>query len=90
MKRSNLEKYYLSLAPIKSMLEQEIITKSDYQKAESYLANKYCINKGNLYRLNLLTNPPKRVIYSMSEEEVNRDEEDDNKTRRITELGKTH
>jgi len=90
MKRTNLEKYFLSLAPIKFMLEQEIITKSEYQKAESFLAQKYCINIGNLYRLNSLTKLPKRVIYSMSDEEVNIDGKDDNKNRRITELGKTH
>ena len=90
MNRTNLEKYLLSLAPIKSMLEQEIITNLEYQKAESFLAKKYCIKKGNLYRHNLLTKPPKRVIYMMSKEEVYKDGKDDNKTRHITKLGQTH
>ena len=90
MKRSDLEKYYLSIAPIKSMFDQGIINKSEYLKVESFLSNKYCIKNGNLYRLNHLTKPPKRVIYSMSDEEVNIDGKDDNKNRRITELGKTH
>ena len=39
MKRSNLEKYYLSIAPVKLMLEMGVITKQDYLKAESFLAD---------------------------------------------------
>ena len=38
---------------------------------------KVCINMGNLSRLIDLTKPPKRVIYCVTKEEVN-DEEDHN------------
>lgn len=90
MRRSNLENYLLSIGPLEKMLAEGLINKSEYEKSETFLAEKYCIKKGNLYRRNLLTKPPKRVIYVMSEEEVNRDEKDNNKTRHITELGKAH
>ncbi len=86
MKRSNLEKYILSITPIRLMLEKEIMTKQDYQKAESHLAEKYCIKKGNLYRLIHLTIPSKRVIYSVSEEEVNHGKENSNKSKHITKI----
>lgn len=56
MKRSNLEKYYLSIATIRLMFDNNIINKKDYLSAESYIADKYCISEGNLYRLNDLTN----------------------------------
>ena len=56
MTRTNIEKYNMSMAPIKSMLKNKILTKSEYLKAENHIANKYCINKDNLYRLNDLTN----------------------------------
>jgi len=88
MKKSNLEKYLLSLAPIKAMFEQNIISKSDYKKAELFLSKKYCIKKGNLYRLNLLTKPPKRVIYSVSKEEVKDEGKEDNQTRSVTQVSK--
>ncbi|AUD65475.1 hypothetical protein BK011_07130 [Tenericutes bacterium MZ-XQ] len=86
MKRSNLEKYLLSITPLKTMFEKGIMTKQDYQKAESHLADKYCIKKGNLYRLIDLTIPLKRVIYSVSEEEVNHDKENSNKSKRVTQV----
>jgi hypothetical protein len=88
MKRSNLEKYYLSMAPIKEMFDMGTITNPEYQKAESFLADKYCIKKGNLYRLNNLTIPRKRVIYMIPEEEVKCNEENNNQVRRITEVSK--
>ncbi|MFA5283915.1 MAG: SHOCT domain-containing protein, partial [Bacilli bacterium] len=62
MKRSNLEKYYLSIAPVKLMVDKGVITKQDYLKAESLLADKYCIKNGSLYRLIDLTIPRNRVI----------------------------
>jgi len=86
MKRSNLEKYLLSITPLKTMFEKGIMTKQDYQKGESHLAEKYCIKKGNLYRLIDLTIPSKRVIYSVSEEEVNDDKENSNKSKRVTQV----
>jgi hypothetical protein len=86
MKRSNLEKYILSMKPIRLIYESGKMTKQDYQKAESHLADKYCIKKGNLYRLIDLTIPLKRVIYSVSEEEVNHDKENSNKSKRVTQV----
>jgi hypothetical protein len=86
MERSNLEKYFLSITPIKLMFEKGIMAKQDYQKVESFLADKYCIKKGSLYRLIDLTIPSKRVIYSVSEEEVNDDKENSNKSKHITKI----
>lgn len=88
MERSNLEKYYLSMTPVKSMYEEGIISKQDYQKAELFLADKYCIKKGNLYRLNNLTIPRKKVIYMIPKEEVKENEEKNNQARRVTEISK--
>lgn len=86
MERSNLEKYYLSIAPVRSMFERGMMTKQDYQKAESFLADKYCIKKGSLYRLNDLTIPSKRGIYMVSEAEVKDDKENNNQTKRVTQV----
>ena len=86
MKRTNLEKYYLSIAPIKKMYENGLISKNDYHKAESFLAEQYCIKKGNLYRLIDLTIPAKGVIYRVSEEEVKEDYENHNQSKRITQV----
>jgi len=86
MERSNLENYFLSITPIRLMFEKGIMTKQDYLKAEYFLADKYCIKKGNLYRLIDLTIPSKRVIYSVSEEEVNDDKENSNQSKRITQI----
>jgi len=88
MKRSDLEKYHLSIAPIKSMFDQGIINKSEYLKAESFLADKYCIKNGNLYRLNHLTKPPKRVIYSVTIEEVRNEGKEDYQIRSVTQVSK--
>lgn len=54
-KRSNLEKYYLSITPIRELHNKGIIDKDEYLKAESFIAEKYCIKTDNLYRLNHLT-----------------------------------
>jgi len=86
MERSNLENYYLSITPTRLMFEKGIMTKQDYQKVESFLADKYCIKKGNLYRLINLTIPSKRMIYSVSEEEVNDGKENSNQSKRITQI----
>lgn len=47
-----------------------------------------CINKGNVYRLNNLTKPPKRVMYSVTKEEVNDEGKEDNQNRSITQISK--
>lgn len=86
MVRSSLEMYYLSLTPIKLMFENGLMNKQDYLKVESLLAEKYCIKKGNLYRLIDLTIPPNRVIDSVSIEEVKAHEEDDHQDRHITQI----
>lgn len=54
-KRSDLEKYYLSITPIRELHNKGIINKDEYLKAESIIAEKYCIKIDNLYRLNSLT-----------------------------------
>jgi hypothetical protein len=86
MERTNLEKYFLSIAPFRKMLEKGMMAKQDYQKAESFLADKYCIKKGNLYRLIDLTIPSKRVIYRVSEEEVKHDNENNNQSKRVIQI----
>ena len=87
MERSNLEKYFLSITPIKLMLEDGLLTKPDFIKAESYLVDKYCIKKGNLYRQIDLTIPRNKVIDIVPVKEVKSDEKNyDN--RHITKIAK--
>lgn len=86
MVRSNLEMYYLSIAPIKSMYDDGLMTKQEYIKAEYFLAEKYCINNGNLYRLIDLTIPRSRVIDIVPIEEVKNNEQNNNENRHITKV----
>lgn len=69
------------------MFEKGVITKQDYLKAESFLADKYCIKNGHLYRLNNLTIPRSRVIDMIPEEEVKDDGENNYQARRVTKVG---
>ena len=74
MERTNLEKCLLSMIQVKNMKDSGIIGKLDYLKAESYLADKYAIQKGNFYRQTDLTIPASRVIdrvYKVQNEESN-------------------
>jgi hypothetical protein len=87
MERSNVEKYLLSVVPVKTMLDMGLLIKQDYNQAEHYLADKYCIKKSNLYRLIDLTIPPSRVIDRVSFKEV-KDEEKSHKYKHITEVSK--
>jgi hypothetical protein len=87
MDRSNVEKYLLSVVPVKTMFDIGLLTKQEYNQAEHYLAEKYCIKKGNLYRLIDLTIPPNRVIDRVSFEEV-KDEEEGHKYKHITKVSK--
>ena len=87
MERSNVEKYLLSVVPVKAMLDIGLLVKQEYNQAEHYLADKYCIKKGNLYRLIDLTIPPNRVIDRVSFEEV-KDEEESHKYKHITKVSK--
>jgi len=88
MERSSIEKYYLSIKSFQKMFDAGIINSQDYQKAESFLAEKYCIKKGNLYRLNHLTIPRSRVIYMIHEEEDQNNEKKHNEVRHITQINK--
>jgi uncharacterized protein YqgQ len=88
MNRSDLEQYFMSIAPIKSMFEEGVLSKSEYLKAEAFIADKYCINKGNIYRLNNLTKPPKRVMYSITKKEVKSEGKEDNQNRSIIKITK--
>ena len=83
---SNLEMYYLAIAPVKLMYDEGIMTKQDYMKAESFLAEKYCIKKGNLYRLIDLTIPRNRVIDIVPIEEVKVNEKDNNEDRHVSKV----
>ena len=87
MERSNVEKYLLSVLPVKTMFDTGMLVKHEYNQAEHYLADKYCIKKGNLYRLIDLTIPPSRVIDRVSIKEV-KDEEESHKYMHITKVRK--
>jgi hypothetical protein len=87
MDRSNVEKYLLSVVPVKSMFDIGLLVKHEYSQAEHYLADKYCIKKGNLYRLIDLTIPSNRVIDRVSFKEV-KDEEESHKYKHITNVSK--
>lgn len=86
MVRSNLEMYYLSMTLVKKIFEVGIINNSEYLKAEMFLAKKHCIKNSNLYRLNDLTIPQKRVICMIPKEEVQENDENYNQVRHITEV----
>jgi hypothetical protein len=87
MERSNLEQYLLSIQPAKSMRDDGIITHHEYSKIELFLAEKYCIKKGNLYRQIDLTIPRNKVIDIVPVKEVKNDEKNyDN--RHITKIAK--
>jgi len=87
MDRSNIEKYLLSVISVKTMFDMGLLAKQEYTKTEHYLAEKYCINKGNLYRLIDLTIPSSRVIDRVSIKEV-KDEEESHKYKHITKVSK--
>jgi len=87
MDRSSLEKYLLSVVPIKTMFDIGLLAKQEYNKIENYLAEKYCIEKGNLYRLIDLTIPLSRVIDRVPIKEV-RHEEENHEFRHVTKVSK--
>ncbi len=87
MERSNLEQYLLSIQPAKSMRDEGIITHQEYSKIELFLADKYCIKKGNLYRQIDLTIPRNRVIDIVPIKEVKNDEKN-NDNKHITKIAK--
>jgi len=87
MERSNLEKYLLSIQIAKSMKDDGLITNQEYSKVELFLAEKYCIKKGNLYRQIDLTIPRNRVIDIVPIKEVKNDEKN-NDNKHITKIAK--
>lgn len=87
MDRTNIEQYYCSLIPVKEMLKEGVITHGEYNKAEEFLASKYCIKMGDIYRDNDLINTPFRVIYSTVGKEAKAGERN-NKNTNITRIEK--
>lgn len=88
MSRSNIECYVTSLSIIKNLLQKNIISHEDFIVAESYLAKKYCIKNGSLYRPNDLINSSKRVINGVPKKEVNDNGKECTDNRCITKVEK--
>lgn len=59
---SDLKHYLASLSLIQSMRNKGIINEEEYNKAEAFLAKKYCIKIVSIYRPNDLIISPFRVI----------------------------
>lgn len=70
MNREHYEQYLSSLMIFKQMLHLGLLSDKEYNESENLLSNKYCINKGNLYRQNDLIIKDFRVIYVMENKEV--------------------
>lgn len=87
--KSNIERYYMSLAPIQAMERNGLISHSEFLKAEDFLAQKYNLKKHNIYRVNDLINIEKRVIDMMQNKEAQNDTKKDNDNRCCTEIRKT-
>ena len=88
MERTNVESYFSSLSIFKSMYSLGLINSKELQKAENYLAKKYCIKNGSIYRSNDLINNDFRAIYMMQNKEVLNARENNNKDRCITTIRK--
>ena len=86
--RTNIESYYMSLAPFIAMEKNGIITHSEFLKVEDFLAKKYYLKKHNIYRLNDLINIEKRAIYILPQEEVQNDTKNDKDNRTVATIGK--
>lgn len=67
---SKLNRYLLSIENLISMYKDGLIDAKDYQKAELFLAKKYCIKKVSLYRANDLINNSFRAMYIHGKKEV--------------------
>lgn len=87
MDRSNVEKYLLSVVPVKTMFDIGHLANQEYNQAEHYLAEKYCIKKDNLYRLIDLTILSNSVIDSVSIKKV-KDEEESHRYKHISKVSK--
>ena len=79
--------YTNEMSIIKEMLDQGIIDKDDYLKAEAYLAEKHCIKDKSIYRLNKLITEPENVINIGEEKEVENGQNNDNRTvKKVTQI----
>lgn len=87
MDRTSIENYCHSLIVIKSMQKLGIINDIEFQKAESLIAKRNCINDGSIYRTNDLINPGFGSINVMNRKEVENDGNEDNETKRVTTIG---
>lgn len=87
--KSNIERYYMALAPIRAMERSGIITHSEFLKAEDFLARKYYLNKHNIYRLNDLINIEKRGMYIVPKKEAQNDTKENNYNRSVAEIRQT-
>ena len=88
MERTNVESYFSSLSIFKSMYSLGLINSKELQKAENYLAKKYCIKNGSIYRSNDLINKGFRGIYIMQKKEVQNARKNNNENRCITTIRK--
>ena len=88
MERTNVESYFSSLSIFKSMYSLGLINSKEFQKAENYLAKKYCIKNGSIYRSNDLINNDFRAIYMMQKKEVQNARESNNENRCVTTITK--
>ncbi len=52
--RKNVENYYAILIQLKRMLTLKIINIDDFKKFEQIIADKYCIKRCSIYRINNL------------------------------------
>jgi len=84
---NNIILYTNEMAIVKEMLNQGIIDKDDYLKAEAYLAKKHCIKDKSIYRLNKLITEPENVINIGEEKEEKNGQNNDNRTvKKVTQI----
>lgn len=69
--------YLNSLNFIEKLRNCKVIDEKDFEIAEDFLARKYCINKGNLYRRNELITRAFRAIYGSEEKEGKSNEDNE-------------
>lgn len=69
--------YFNSLNFFERLRNCKVIDEKDYRIAEEFLAKKYCINKGNLYRRNELINRAFRAIYGSEKKEGKSNEDNE-------------
>lgn len=70
--------YLNSLNFFEKLRNCNVIDEKDYRIAEEYLAEKYCIKDGNLYRRNELIKRAFRAIYGNEKKEERSNENNEN------------